>query len=48
LEETETEMQRQEEDIKVDLEEMGWKVMEWINLALNSYKWWEVMNIWFL
>jgi hypothetical protein len=32
----------------MDLQEMGWKVMDWINLALNRYKWWEVTNIWFL
>jgi hypothetical protein len=35
-------MQRQDDYIKMDLQEMGWKVMDWINLALNRYKWWEV------
>ena len=41
-------MQRQEDYIKLDLQEMGWNVMDWINLALNRYKWWEVTNISFL
>jgi hypothetical protein len=43
--------QRREDDIKLDRQEMGWKVMEWNNVAQNTDKWWDVMNmimnIWF-
>lgn len=36
---------RREEVIKVNLQEIGWEVMDWINLAYNRDRWWAVLNI---
>jgi hypothetical protein len=38
-------MQRQDGDVKMGLQEMGWKVMDWITVAQNRDKWWGVMNM---
>ena len=30
---------RWEDDIKMDLQEVGWGVMDWIDLAQERYRW---------
>ena len=36
---------RSEEDtIKINLEKTGWDGMEWTDLALDSDRWWAVVN----
>jgi len=41
---------RWEDNIKMDLQEVGWGSMDWIELAQNRDRWWElvivVMNFW--
>ena len=32
------------ENIKMDLEEVGWKDMDWIGLVQDWDKWWAVVN----
>jgi len=42
---------RYEGNIQLDLNKMGWKDMDWINLSQDRDKWWAfmdmVMNFWF-
>jgi len=42
---------RWEDNIKIDLQEVGWGSMDWIYLALARNRWWAlvsmVMNLWF-
>jgi hypothetical protein len=33
-----------EDNIKMDLQEMGWEDMYWIDLAQNSDRWWTLIN----
>jgi hypothetical protein len=35
---------RQEDNIKMNLKEIGWKSVEWIYLAQDRDKWWAVLN----
>jgi hypothetical protein len=35
---------RWEDDIKIDLKEVGWEGVNWINLAQDMYKWRTVVN----
>jgi len=35
----------QDDNIKMDLKEMGWVGMDWIHLTQNSGKWWALVNI---
>jgi hypothetical protein len=35
---------RRENNIKMDLREMGWKVVDWIHLAHDRYHWQAVVN----
>jgi hypothetical protein len=41
---------RWEDDIKKDLQEVGWESMNWIDLAYGRDRWWvlvnAVMNFW--
>jgi hypothetical protein len=41
---------RWEDDIKIDLQEVGWGGMDWIQLAQDKDCWWAlvnmVMNLW--
>ena len=32
------------DNIKMDLQEMGWGSMDWIDLAKNRYRWQAVVN----
>ena len=32
---------RWEDNIKMDLQEVGWGSMDWIDLAENSLRWWD-------
>jgi hypothetical protein len=33
-----------ENNIKMDLQDVGWWVMEWIHLAQDRVKWWALLN----
>jgi hypothetical protein len=33
-----------ENGIKMDLEEIGWGVVEWIHLAQDRDRWWDLVN----
>ena len=33
------------EDVIVDLKEIGWDDMEWINLAQDTGRWWDVCMV---
>jgi hypothetical protein len=35
---------RWENGIRMDLKEMGWGTVEWINLALDRDRWWALVN----
>jgi len=35
---------RLEDNIRIDLREMGWEVVDWIHLARNRDQWWAVVN----
>jgi hypothetical protein len=35
---------RQEYDIRMDLREIGWDSMEWIDLAQDRDEWWALVN----
>jgi hypothetical protein len=35
---------RRENNIKMDLREIGWGVMDWIHLAQDRDQWWAVVN----
>jgi len=41
---------RWEDNIRMDLKEIGWKGMDWIHLAHDRNQWWvlvnTVMNLW--
>jgi hypothetical protein len=41
---------RWEDNIKKDLQEVGWGAIDWIELAQNRDRWWRlanaVMNLW--
>jgi hypothetical protein len=43
---------RWEDGIRVDLRDMGWGSVDWIQLTQNTYQWWAlvntVMNLWVL
>jgi hypothetical protein len=34
---------RWEDNIKMDLREVGWEGMDWINLATDRDRWWDVV-----
>jgi hypothetical protein len=34
-----------EDNIKIDLKEIGWEGRPWIDLAQDRHKWWAVLNI---
>jgi len=36
---------RLEGNIKIDLKETGWEVVEWIHLVQDRNQWWTLMNI---
>jgi hypothetical protein len=36
---------RWEDDIKVDHQEVGWGSMDWIVLAQDRDRWWELVNV---
>jgi hypothetical protein len=35
---------RWKDNIKIDLQEVGWEVMDWLDLAQDRDKWWAVVN----
>jgi hypothetical protein len=35
---------RWEDNIKIDLREIGWGGMDWINLAQDRDRWWALVN----
>jgi hypothetical protein len=35
---------RWEDNIRMDIKEMVWEVVNWINLAQNGEKWWALVN----
>ena len=35
----------QEDNIKIDLNDIGWEGMNWIHLAQDRDKWWAVMYV---
>jgi hypothetical protein len=35
---------RWEDNIKMDLQEVGWGGMDWIDLAQNTDRWWALVN----
>ena len=35
---------RWEDNIKMDLQEVGWEVMDWIDLAGGGGRWWALVN----
>jgi hypothetical protein len=37
--------QRWEDNIRMDLREIGWESMDWMNLAQGRYEWWALVNI---
>jgi len=36
---------RWEDNINIDLQEVGWGAMDWIDLAENRDSWWALMNV---
>jgi hypothetical protein len=36
---------RWEDNIKMDLQEMGWGGMDWIELAQDRDRWWALVNV---
>ena len=40
----ETSQKNQDDNIKMDLKEMGWVGMDWIHLTQNRGKWWALVN----
>lgn len=41
----ETTQKNQDDNIKMDLKEMGWVGMDWSHLTQNRGKWWALVNI---
>jgi hypothetical protein len=35
---------RWEDNIKMDLTEIGWEVVDWVQLVQDMNKWWAVLN----
>jgi hypothetical protein len=35
---------RWEDNIRMDLRELGWEVVDWIHLAQDRDQWWAVLN----
>jgi hypothetical protein len=35
---------RWEDNIKMDLQEVGWESMDWIDLVQDSDRWWSLVN----
>jgi hypothetical protein len=35
---------RWDDNIKIDLREVGWRGMDWIDLAQDRNRWWAVVN----
>jgi len=35
---------RWEDSIKMDLQDMGWRVMEWIYLVQDRVRWWALLH----
>ena len=31
--------------MKIDLQEVGWGGMDWIDVAQNRYRWWVLVNV---
>jgi hypothetical protein len=38
-------MRRWENNIRMDLREIGWEGVDWIHLALDRDQWWAVVNM---
>ena len=36
---------RWEDNIMMDLQEVGWVSMDWIDVAQDRYRWWELVNV---
>jgi hypothetical protein len=36
---------RWENNMKIDLQEVGWGGMDWIDVAQNRYRWWVLVNV---
>jgi len=36
---------RCEDNIKMDLQEVGWRGMDWIDLAQDRDRWWALVNV---
>jgi hypothetical protein len=36
---------RCKDNIKMDFRKVGWKGMDWINLAQDRERWWNVINV---
>jgi hypothetical protein len=36
---------RWEDNIKIDLQEVGWGSIDWIDLAQDTDRWWAVVNM---
>jgi len=36
---------RWKDNIKMDLQEVGWGSMDWIDVAQDSYRWWALVNV---
>ena len=34
-----------EDNIKMDLQEVGWRGMDWIDLAQDRDRWWALVNV---
>jgi hypothetical protein len=35
---------RWEDNIRIDIREIGWEGLDWIHLAKDVYQWWAVVN----
>jgi hypothetical protein len=36
---------RWEDDMRMELTEIGWEVVDWIHLAQNRFRWWALVNM---
>ena len=34
-----------EDNVKMDLQEVGWEGMEWVYLAQDRERWWALVNV---